>query len=171
MIAVTGHRPDKLGGYGEEAFAHLVTFAEKSIIVCMANFDDADWFITGMALGWDQAIAQACVNLGIQFTAAIPCGEQSARWPAHAKKRYSDLLDQAFQRQWVSIYPYTPGCMQKRNEWMVHHSTRILALWNGDLGGGTFNCLEHAWNKKVPIVNAWKSYMAYMSEQSKQENP
>lgn len=40
------------------------------------------------------------------------------------------------------------------NEWMVDRAGRIAALWDGSWGG-TFNCLNYARRRGVPIDNLW----------------
>lgn len=54
ILAVTGHRPNKLGGYSKQAYRKLVKIAEVNLKKL-----NPDKVISGMALGWDQALAQA----------------------------------------------------------------------------------------------------------------
>ncbi len=37
--------------------------------------------------------------------------------------------------------------MQKRNEYMVDKSNLVLAIWNGDKSGGTWNTIKYAMKK------------------------
>ncbi len=67
-IAVTGHRPDKLGGFSEDVHHRLVRFAKETLSKIPR---DNLTIVTGMALGWDIAIADACDQVGIPFLAAI----------------------------------------------------------------------------------------------------
>lgn len=50
IICATGHRPNKLGGYGRDVYARLVKLAYDYLAV-----QKPDAVISGMALGWDQA--------------------------------------------------------------------------------------------------------------------
>lgn len=152
IVAVTGHRPEKLGGYTEEAFKALTEFAE-------------DWLrrtkpakiITGMALGWDQAVAMACVNAKVPFIAAVPCDGQESQWPVKSQEFYVWLLSKAEKTVYVSDKPYFDGCMQLRNKWMVDNSDALLALFNGS-AGGTKNCFDYATNCKKIVINLWDSW-------------
>ena len=56
-VAGTGHRPNKLGGYDDDIYQRLVTLA-------MTYLEETrpKRVISGMALGWDQALAEAAVN-------------------------------------------------------------------------------------------------------------
>ena len=114
--------------------------------------------VTGMALGWDQAVARAALHQGIPFTAAIPFEGQDRLWPADARERYSTLLLSA-----AEVVVVTNGslriskAMQLRNEWMVDHSDRLIALWDGT-GGGTANCVFYAQDRRHPITHIWDRY-------------
>lgn len=156
IVAATGHRPEKLGGYdnktrlalGGLATEWLATHAPSKVIV-------------GMALGWDQAVAEAALSLGIPFIAAVPFEGQEKRWPEEAQARYTRLLNAA---EIISVIVPGPvygrqvnGAMQARNEWMVDRADQMLALWDGSWGG-TFNCLEYARKRGVPITNLWERF-------------
>jgi uncharacterized phage-like protein YoqJ len=113
--------------------------------------------ITGMALGWDQAIAQACVDLKIPFSAAVPFNGQELTWPRAAQDRYHRLLGQAQEVVIVSDGDYAPEKMQVRNQWMVDNCDVLLALYDGS-SGGTANCVRYAEGKSVPVINIWSSW-------------
>lgn len=46
---------------------------------------------------------------------------------------------------------YSPACFQIRNEWMVNHSARVIAVFNGEKGG-TQNTMDYAVKIGVPVV-------------------
>lgn len=152
IFAATGHRPKKLGGYGNDVFDRLVILAETFL-----RKKKPDSVISGMALGWDQAFAQAAINLGIPFTAAIPCLGQESRWPQPSKTKYHQILEQArtthlcFKGSWAE----NRGCMQVRNRWMVDNAHSVVALWDGT-SGGTANCVKYAEERNRPIFNLWE---------------
>jgi uncharacterized phage-like protein YoqJ len=125
--------------------------------------------ISGMALGWDQALAKAAVNLEVPFIAAIPFPGQERRWPADSQAQYQRLLDQAAQicvisehtdpSDWRSV----SRAMQLRNEWMVDSCQVLAALWSGKRKGGTWNCLRYARrvSKERPelrITQCWEAW-------------
>ena len=47
---------------------------------------------------------------------------------------------------------YTPGCMQRRNRYMVDHASLLIAAHDG-LPGGTRNTIEYALRRGVPVVD------------------
>jgi uncharacterized phage-like protein YoqJ len=154
IIAGTGHRPPKLGGYDEKTFQRLVQFAEIQLEGLSPST-----VVSGMALGWDQALAHACITIGIPFVAAVPCPGHSDPWPDYSKKRYDYILGHAKSIITVSDR-YSSVVMQRRNIVMVDMADEILALWNGT-GGGTANCIAYARQQKKPIINVWDEYIQF----------
>lgn len=159
-LAVTGHRPNKLGGYTTQAHMHLVRFAVLVLRELQPNL-----VITGMAQGWDQAIAHAAAHLHIPFQAAVPCDGQEKMWPVVSQEYYQRLLVKAAQVTVVRPGPYAPEKMQVRNEWMVNHATDLCALWNGT-SGGTANCVKYANYKALPVLNKWQDWSRFASQNS-----
>lgn len=153
IIAGTGHRPDKLGGYDDNVFERLKKLITKYLTSDMV-------VISGMALGFDQALASAALNKGCELWCYIPCREFEMRWPEQSQVRYRNLLGYATKKVYVYAQSYPgPWCLQKRNERMVDDCHAMLALWNGSKGG-TFNCLEYAKTKDRTVTNLWEAFDA-----------
>lgn len=168
-LAVTGHRPHKLGGWNLGIHNALIAFATDRL-----QRDDPAGVITGMALGWDQAVAVACVRLGIPFVAAVPFEGQESRWNEQQQGDYQKLLlcasavhvvvDRETLEAWSDMHSVKLAvlrAMQERNCWMVDNSTRLLALWNGEKGG-TGNCVRYAKEGKRQIENVWPEWAEWM---------
>jgi uncharacterized phage-like protein YoqJ len=147
VITVTGHRPDKLGGYSTPN--ELYDLVLKGLVDAF-NFFKPAYVITGMSLGTDQWAAELCFNMGIPFVAAIPFNNQDAKWFPHSKQHYHWLLSKAYAKYVICEGEYAPWKMQKRNEWMVQSCHQVVAVWNGTTGG-TKNCLEAAARLKKPV--------------------
>lgn len=152
IIAGTGHRPDKLGGYGHKPLVHLVNLAEDWL-----EENKPEKVISGMALGWDYALACAAFNLDIPIIAAVPFKGQESRWPDESQRNYRALLKECEQVVYVCEDGYAVWKMQKRNEWMVDNCDVVLAMWNGS-PGGTANCVRYAEKAGKPIVNLWERF-------------
>lgn len=163
IYAGTGHRPNKLKyGYSEKGFHLLVSFAEqwltlRSDVDYLSNPSDTTTVISGMALGWDMALAQAAVNTGVPFRAYIPFIGQESVWPEASQKLYHSLLGKAEVVKTVSPDGYAPFKMQLRNAAMVGDCNVVLALWNGT-PGGTANCVKAAITAEKKIMNLWSEY-------------
>lgn len=139
IIAFTGHRPEKLGGYGPSAVQDDV---RRRIRNALADLRPSH-AISGMALGVDQWAAEECDAAGIPWTAAIPFKGQESQWPAASQRRYRDLLGWATRIHVVSPGGYTREKMQDRNRWMVDNCDLLIAVWDGS-DGGTANCYRYA---------------------------
>ena len=155
VIAVTGHRPDRLGGYTLEARLRVRRTAEAAL-----KQINPGRVITGMALGWDQAVAESCVLLGIPFVAAVPFYGQESRWPESGQRAYNRLLGFADEIVYVNDGEFAPWKMTARNHWMVDNSQALLTLYDGSREGGTAECVEYARSLKRPIKNLWREFAA-----------
>ncbi len=152
-ICATGHRLKWLGGYHPKIYSRLRQVATQAL----TDLSPAR-VITGMALGWDQAIAKACIELGIPFEAAIPFQGQESRWPATSQDDYWEILTHADDIHVLSDSSYSPSLMEARNRWMVDHSDEVVALWNKLQSGGTWNCIQYAFSKGKPVINYWPEW-------------
>lgn len=148
IVAVTGHRPDKLGGY-EFHNPKRVWVRDRLREKLLEH--KPDHCISGMALGVDQDFAYVCIEMAIPFTAAIPFVGQESKWPQAAQQFYRELRDKAVSVVVVSGGGYAAWKMQTRNEWMVDHCDLLIAVWDGT-DGGTGNCVKYA-DKKGRLMD------------------
>ncbi len=147
----TGHRPEKLSISERE----VKTALQKEIRLAIA--DGINVFITGMAPGVDIWAAEIILelrekeNLPLKLIAASPHQGFENRWSLEWQKRYAVIMSKADFIKEVCAR-YSRGCYQIRNEWMVDHSARVIAVWNG-LPSGTKNTIMYAKRKGVPVIN------------------
>jgi len=151
-IAVTGHRPDKLGGY--YAFdnfrairRHMRDFLEQA--------PDGELFlISGGALGIDQFWIEVGLHLDLPVIACLPFQGYDSKWPLASQQEYGKLLDKCYDVRYISAPGYAPSKLQIRNEYMVDECDVLTAYWNGS-PGGTNNCVDYAQyhGKTVNIFN------------------
>lgn len=165
VLAVTGHRPDKLrvgtmDAYDARVYDGLVDFAYGTI-----EEEAPTLVVTGMALGWDQAVAHACATAGLPFIAAVPFKGQDEKWPPKSRKYYYWLLNQAREVRTVSEGGYSVQKLHARNRWMVENADSLLALWNGS-EGGTAGCVRYATKQGKPITNVWGRWLAHTAQHS-----
>lgn len=154
-IAGTGHRPDKLGGYSDEAFNKLVEIAEYNLNRIGLAKDIH--VISGMALGWDMALAQAAINLGLPLICAVPFLGQEAIWPKKSQDKFNELLALASEVVIVSEGGFSKEKLQIRNVWMVDNCDLIFAMHDGTIGG-TNNCIKYADKVGKRYINLYSQY-------------
>lgn len=156
IIAGTGHRPHKLGGYERLTEIRCIRLT-LDFLRELRKTREIKEIITGMAMGWDQALAEAALMLDIPLMAYLPCRNMHKHWTSTSQERWLRILNRADGVFSASREDYVgPWCMQKRNEMMVDDCNMILALWDGS-DGGTANCIGYA-NRKHPdleFVNLW----------------
>lgn len=155
ILGVAGHRPQK-SGYDAHA---LRLFAQ----VVLLELQPAE-VITGMAQGWDQAIAQACADVGLPFIAAIPFEGQESRWPAEAQDRYWTLLGYTTKVVHVSRPEYSLAKMHKRNQWIADRADRAAVLWDGFDDSGTADFVRRIRLRGIEPVNLWDRWQEYRSQ-------
>lgn len=163
-VCATGHRPNALPwGYTnpisvinkmEIWIKKVCDFSGKKIHV-----------LSGTALGIDTLWAIAairCRDGGYQVTleSAMPCENQGSKWPLKSREILRRILDKSDVVTLVNK-KYSYRCMQERNEYMVNKSDLVVAFWNGQRHGGTYNCIQYAIckNKYVLYVDPaaiWK---------------
>lgn len=147
----TGHRPEKLSIPESKVKAAL----QKEIRLAIA--DGINVFITGMAPGVDIWVAEIVLELrkkeelSLKLIAASPHPGFENRWSIEWQKRYAAVMAKADFIKEVCSH-YSRGCYQIRNEWMVDHSARVIAVWNGR-PSGTKNTIVYAKRKGVPVIN------------------
>lgn len=164
ILAVTGHRPGKIvvgnrNGYERGVQTLLTAFARQEIDKLRPAL-----VITGVALGWDQSAAEACIELGVPFDAYVPCDGQSSRWNYEAQDRYEAICSLARDVKIISPGPYASWKMMIRNNAMVDACDVLLALWNGEEDGGTWQCVSQAAKKKKAVTFCWNDWLECAKE-------
>ena len=70
-------------------------------------------------------------------------------------KIYDDVLEKADLVKYI-YDKYNPESFQARNKWMVNHSSRVIAVYNG-AAGGTRNTINYAIKQNIEVVNIIKA--------------
>ena len=145
----SGQRPEKL----TEAVDQIKIWLSAQIDAAIA--DGFTTFISGCAMGVDIWAAQIVLqkkrqNPALRLIAATPWPGFSSRWNTDWQAQYNDLLKRADLVVPVCSH-YHDGVFQQRNEWMVDHSSRLVAYYNG-APGGTKNMVEYAERKGIRII-------------------
>ena len=149
----TGHRPEKMAMTENQAIKEL------EVAIRQAIDDGFSVFISGMAPGVDIWAAEIVLrlrdkeNLPIKLIAANPHPNFIARWPEW-KKRYITVMEAADLTRDICD-GYKRGVYQIRNEWMVDHSARVVAIWNGKPSGTKYT-VEYSNRKNVSVVNVYR---------------
>lgn len=145
----TGHRPDKLPWGEDETDPRCGQLKERlKQALEQAYAAGSRHFISGMARGADLYFAEAVLTFreerpDVTLECARPCETQADGWPEQDRKRYDYILNQCNYETLVQ-HRYDRGCMMRRNRYMVDHSSRIIAVYDGVPKGGTAQTLAYA---------------------------
>lgn len=145
----TGHRPEKLTESEKVVIARLEREIQNAIT------DGFNVFISGMARGVDIWAAETVIKLRdasepIKLICALPYDGFEQGWSAEWQERYTRILQTADLVR--TICPcYSRACFQIRNEWMVEHSSLVIAVYNGKKSG-TKNTIDYASKVDVPVI-------------------
>ena len=152
IFGVTGHRDV------EQEPGELHRFARLSVarMVC----DGASTVITGMARGWDLAVAQACVDLRVPFWAAVPFWRQAEHWKAVDKALWHALIVKCQHCEVGSTLAINESYWN-RNRWIVDQSEQLWSFYDGRVPSGNRHCTlyaEQAGRKVVPLWQDWLEF-------------
>ena len=146
----TGHRPEKLDASEEEVKAWL----RMQIMKALA--DGYKTFICGMGMGVDIMAGQIVREIkekdpSVHLICVIPWPGFAARWKMIWKGQYDFLLETSADYVKYMSKTYHDGVFRMRNEYMVDHSNRLIAYYNG-APGGTWDTIEYAVKRGIEIV-------------------
>lgn len=152
----TGYRPDKMPFPLSRDNEDYIAFSERLFsAIENAAKDGYDTFYSGGALGFDIIAAELVLSLrekyGLTLIIAAPYKNQAANFPPSWRSRYDWVLMQANSVVYVSEN-YSRECFQKRNEYMVDRSERVITYFDGKRGG-TANTVRYAHRKERQVVN------------------
>ena len=99
-------------------------------------------FYNGMAMGFDLLAAECVLSCKkkypkIKLVACIPCYGQEKYFSETDKKRYVKILKKADEKVTLAER-YHPGCMQKRDKYMVEHADVMIAYCHKPQGGAAY---------------------------------
>lgn len=145
----TGHRPERLRMSESEAVFSL----KEEIRTAIA--DGFQTFISGVARGVDLWTAEVVLSLRdegatVRLICASPYRGVESRWSREWQERYRRVMKQADLVRFICP-GYSRDCFQRRNQWMVDHSARVIAVYNGQ-PSGTRNTVEYARRCNVPVI-------------------
>ena len=153
----TGHRPAKLPWrYREDDPRCQILKHRMEDAVALAYEQGYRHFICGMAMGCDLYFCECVMALremqpDITIEAALPCPSQADTWPAAQKERYWRLVEACDFETMVSAQ-YTSSCMQRRDRYMVDHSSLLIAAFDGSTGGTRYT-VEYAMRRGLFVVD------------------
>lgn len=146
--AFSGHRPEKVEGLEGQIIVEL----RKEILDAIDHGHTT--FLTGMSRGVDLWAADIIIHLRrynpeLKLIGVIPFEGFESNWSVDWKKHYK-LVRKELDWLHVVSKEYNPDVYQLRNQFMVDHSSMVLAVYNGQ-PGGTQNTIRYAHGRDVSV--------------------
>ena len=143
---VTGHRDIPVEQIDTVKYA-----LRREIIKAVS--DGYTGFMTGFADGADQYFAEMVVNLqedfpNLRLIAVLPYWK---RMDSFESREQTKALLHACADVVVIQEEYRPNVYAKRNRYMVEHSDRVIAVYDGREKGGTVNTIRLTHNMKKEL--------------------
>ena len=159
ILGVTGHRLHLLPGYNGDTNSGRLRAGLLELAIRKLEEWAPDRVNTGMATGWDMAVANACFVMNIPFHAYVPFEGQHRLWSATDQTAYRSLLDEAESIKVTSSIERRAAYFE-RDKQMVDDSNHLLALLSpGMPNSGTALTIEYAEGWLVPWSNVWDDFI------------
>lgn len=139
-IAVVGHRPPEIGGYGANPVADGIRRQLTQILQAKASMYDEVAVLTGLQLGTETLAAEAAIEAGVGFVAVLAFPDPSARWPAAAQRHFDDLIDQAadvivLDKDVPASGVQVAKSFARRDHWLQTNAAEAIVVWDGGRNG------------------------------------
>lgn len=150
---VTGHRPQKFPfPYDDHDARYRTYLAVLETEIRQLIKEGYDTFLSGMAYGVDLDFARIVCDIRDTSSGAPLFLEAALPYPlAKGNRSIREELSTRANTIHVVSPCYHGGCMQRRNRFMVNRSDLVLAVWNGEPFGGTWNTIQYAKSIHKPI--------------------
>ena len=130
-IAFTGHRPHRLSGKEKEIAEEIYR-----ILKILNDTEYIEAVYSGMAQGADQLAALQAIKIGLPLYCAYPY-----RRGFCPQEEY--INDAAVRIEFISE-KYSKNCFAIRDKYMVNHCDLLIAIWDGESYGGTYETMKYA---------------------------
>lgn len=150
-MALTGHRPERLGyskeiTYESDEWMFIIHWLSNKMKE--NNVTDA---YCGMADGCDIAYGLAAIllkenNYPIKLHCILPCKNYNSSnlWYSHLKEEADEWIELSDE--------FYKGCDNVRDQYMVDHSDKLFAIWDGHKSGGVWSTIRKAQKKGIDII-------------------
>ena len=117
------------------------------------------YFLCGMAMGFDLMAAEAALSLKsrlkeLKLIAVIPHPDQTKLWDEKDKELYDKIYKKVNRRILLSEN-FSRDSLLKRNDYLLLHSTVLIAFYNGNKRGGTYYTYRRAVKQGKIVINLY----------------
>lgn len=149
-VALTGHRPERLG-YEEDRYTTTDWFRMIVWLKSQIKENNITDVYCGMCNGCDIVYGIAALRLkeegyAVRLHCILPCKNYNSSNPwYYSLKKFAD--------EWVELAEeFYKGCDDVRDQYMVDHSDKLFAIWDGHKSGGVWSTIRKAQKKGIEII-------------------
>ena len=140
LVLVGGHRPDGLGGYGDNALASGVRTKLGEVLAALVEVDGPLTVVSGLRLGAEQLGAEAALARGLPLVAVLPFPNPDAPWPAESRARFGALLAAAttvvtLEARVPATKQLAGAAMGRRDAWLAKQVDSAVVVWDREDDG------------------------------------
>jgi uncharacterized phage-like protein YoqJ len=135
LVLVTGHRPDRLGGYEPNPASDAVRERLVAMLRAMVEVDGPLTVVSGLRLGAEQLGAEAALAEGLPLVAVLPFPNPDAPWPAASRRWFADVLAAADAT--ITLEAKEPATKQlagasigRRDAWLARNVDAAVVVWD-----------------------------------------
>ena len=163
-VALTGHRPQRLGLPDDETadgWEYIAGWLSQQIIkiteVSLLEGEKVDLYC-GMASGCDITFGLVSAilkeRLDCKLHCILPCKNYNS-----SHKLYNSIKEQS--DEWIELSDeFYKGCDNARDQYMVDHCDILLAIWDGNKSGGVWSTIRKAQKAGKQIIYCPKEILS-----------
>jgi uncharacterized phage-like protein YoqJ len=150
-IGLIGHRqlrddPETESIIRQQAQQRLATWRERFARVEVYS---------PLSIGADQVLVDVALELGCSLVAVVPFADFETEFAEEDRQRYHALLQRAAAIVTLPEQQRSRAAFRLAGEWIVDHTDRLLAVWNGRPArseGGTAETVAYARAQHKPVT-------------------
>ena len=148
--ALTGHRPERLG-YSDKTYNTIDWIKIIGGLKYSIRMNKITDIYCGMADGCDIAYGIAALSLKdenypVKIHCILPCKNYNS-----SNYWYKQLKESA--DEWIELSDdFYKGCDNVHDQYMVDHSDKLFAIWDGNKSGGVWSTIRKAQKKGIDII-------------------
>lgn len=140
-IALTGHRPERLGLPKDELDDKwdAINCWIQTTYKQLHDIDSDIEVLCGMASGSDIRFGMSLAFIdGVKLHCVLPCKEYNSNHKYYATLKY-------VANKWTELSEeFYRGCDNVRDQYMVDNCDVLLAIWDGNKSGGVWSTIRKA---------------------------
>ncbi len=135
LVLVAGHRPEELGGYGDNPVAVGVRARLQETLAGMLEVDGPLAVVSGLRLGAEQLGAEAALALDLPLLAVLPYPEADKPWPPAARVRFAELVDASelaltLEARSPATKQLAGAALRRRDAWLAKQVDAAVVVWD-----------------------------------------